>query len=203
MISSMVDGTNRRRDYTNEIIAVGNSKFKYVDAGSIEVEKKKYKSKKTIIVIPLLVLVIIGLAYIFMYAHKTSRPGSIPKKIKESASFTLYYPTELPPGYSVKQESFSQATAVLTYYAENSHGQKIFFSEQALPDKAAMDDFNSRALQNQTNISTNSGKASIGTLNNRTTGSLTASQTWVLITASDDSARTAITDALRNLKQVY
>jgi hypothetical protein len=195
--------SEKRRDYTNEIIATTvNDKFKYIVRETETKPKRKRKTNKVKILILLLVFIPLGIITSFIFFGQVSKSSNpIPKNIQQSAAFNLYYPSKLPGGYSINKNSFSQTGSVVAYYADNKHGGRIFFSIQPLPDAIAIDDFNNRVLQNKVDVISNIGKATVGTFNEKVTGSVTTTESWILVSTNDDALKTAIADILSSLKR--
>lgn len=73
----------------------------------------------------------------FLYTNKNSKEpimNLIPASVSSSALFETYYPSKLPKGFELKQNSFNFSQDILTFTAINkSNGDKITFSEQMKP----------------------------------------------------------------------
>jgi len=197
----MGEQLGKRHDYTNEIVTTLGNKFKYVEKGPDHQAKKKIKITKPIIALVLVMIIAVGATWLKFYLHRSNNT-QILKNISQSVNFNLYYPSLLPEGYNISKGSFGQGSNVVTFYAENSRHERLFFSEQPLPDKTAMDDFNKRALQDKTNVISDAGQASIGTLNNKPTGSLATAKTWVLVITSNSSQKSALSSVLSALRLI-
>jgi hypothetical protein len=187
---------SKRKDYTNEIISTRHQ-TEHSPADTVKNSKKKLRiiRKSVLILIPILIV-----GAVFLFTHQKSAP--IPKNIQSAVNFTLYYPSKLPSGYSIKEDSFSQGSNVVTYYAQNSHNDRLLFSIQPRPVQISLDDFNKRVMQNKVDVLSNVGTASVGNINNKATGSLIAPKSWVLITSSSNAGTKTIADTLANLKSV-
>lgn len=121
--------------------------------------------------VPLLILASAGTFYLFN-SHKSS---PIPKNIRQSARFTLYYPSPMPAGFSFDQSSLSFSNQVLIIAFKSSNGSQLTLSEQLKPSN-----FDFSQLKQGVKFPTVYGNAVISSTGNRVTGSLLAGNTWIL-----------------------
>jgi hypothetical protein len=112
--------------------------------------KDRGKSKKINIALPrylviTLVLIVIGTAGYFAW-QRTKTAGPIPKKVTKNLDFPLYYPFDLPAGYSVNESSFIRRENVLIFSIETRSGKSIAVSEEAVPATAPIRSTNSSPI---------------------------------------------------------
>lgn len=65
--------------------------------------------------------------------HIVDARNPIPKAARKGLTFQLYYPTKLPEGYSVKEDSFENKDGSLIFYIISPDNKEIGVSEQPLP----------------------------------------------------------------------
>lgn len=130
----------------------------------------------------LAILVLIGLL---------SSSGPVPKDIRSSVNFTIYYPKQakLPDGYTLNTRSFRLAQpGVLIFSVTYGNGREMIFSEEERPSKQVLDKFDSSAIPLHTELNTPLGKAIIGSYGSGTNTSSVVSLPiirgpWLIITA--------------------
>jgi hypothetical protein len=79
---------------------------------------------------------IVGLVFLVFHYFKTHKPNPIPGSIKKSASFTLYYPTQVPQGYSFDKSSANVKNGIVFLSWKNASSKRIQITEQARPAKS-------------------------------------------------------------------
>lgn len=65
--------------------------------------------------------------------HVADANNPIPKSARKGLTFQLYYPTKLPAGYYVKEDSFENKDGSLIFYIVTPDNKAIGVSEQPLP----------------------------------------------------------------------
>lgn len=139
-----------------------------------------------IILIPS-IAVIGGLGTYFV--ARDSNP--IPPKIQKSVQFPLYYPQQLPKGWQVDSNSFSQGSNVVLFRItdKNNTSKGVSVTIQPQQDTFDIDRFYKETLTKSTQFTTSLGQAAIGegTLGTRV-GSIVTGESWILVTAPKDNA---------------
>jgi len=91
-------------------------------------------SRKKKLVWGLIIFLVIALgASSYFYYTNYVKTGPIPRKYARQLKFAPYYPTKLPSGYSVDDESFTIQDGVLIFYINSPKNKKIGVSEQTQP----------------------------------------------------------------------
>lgn len=149
--------------------------------------KRRLRSKRALVFSGLLAaLLIVGLYFV------VSSTGTVPKKIKESVPFSVYYPKSLPPGYALDMKSFRLAEpGVVLFAVAYGEGKTIVFSETEQPSSADMDKFISSYIPLNTPLELPLGQARIGAYGSapdiRTAVSLPIHNgPWLIATAPSD-----------------
>ncbi len=103
-----------------------------------DAEERKFRKwlKKSLTgLAKLLVAALIVGGAIFAGHYFRSEPVPIPKGVRQSVSFNLYYPSKLPSGYKFDKTSLTNSNNVVFYAFNNAEAnQTITVSLQALPD---------------------------------------------------------------------
>jgi hypothetical protein len=89
----------------------------------------KLKSKKTGFLFVVFAAVIAVFLVLLLFKKQDS---PIPKNIEKSVNFALYYPSNLPNGYSLDKNSVKSENQIV-FYSLSSGDKKISISEQAAP----------------------------------------------------------------------
>jgi hypothetical protein len=101
------------------------------------------------------VIVCLGIGLGVFLLVSDSQP--IPKNIQKSVSFSLYYPSSLPKGYTHKTNSSRQETGIVFYNFVNDK-RTISVSQQALSSNPP----SLEALAGFTKLEVPAGKAAVG-----------------------------------------
>ena len=104
----------------------------------------------------------------------------IPTEIRAKVDFPLYYPSEVPPGYRIDEESFT-ATRDVASYAFDGPDNRVSISVQPKPPGFDFDNFHSKQITGGEPLDTPVGKATIGTLGDRIVSSMVTDRAWILI----------------------
>lgn len=143
-----------------------------------------------------LLILILGIALIasggIFFVMRDANP--IPKGIRSSATFPLFYPTKLPANWQIDTNSFSQAASVVLFRvvdtANASRGVSI--SIQPQQESFDTDRFYKQTLAKSTQFTTALGQAAIGESEMGTrVGSIVTGDSWILVTAPINSASNA------------
>ena len=123
--------------------------------------------------------------------------GPIPRVILSQVNFPLYYPTELPAGFSLDKNSFSETSGVVTYVINYDNGKKLIFNTQALPKDFDFDSFQGNGKK----IGSSLGDAYVGSLGNNTVVSVATDKSWLFIGVPSPINTPAMEVILQHLKQ--
>jgi hypothetical protein len=85
-----------------------------------------FKNRIAAVTVVILLVVIVGLLV------KNSNSSPIPKSIRKTVNFPLYYPSKLPNGYTYEKSS-AKSDAGIVFYSLKSGDKKILVSEQTAP----------------------------------------------------------------------
>jgi hypothetical protein len=158
---------------------------------------------KTIILAVFAVLVIAG-AVTGGLIYKSAHDSPVPKSIAKQVDFPIYYPAQkqLPKGYTLSKTSFkSPQSGVVVYAVTYGNGKRLVFSVQKKPSDDELASFVKTYIPIHREALTLVGKATIGSLNNRTVVSIpTDSGTWILVTGPPEAYGTdALSKTLKAL----
>ncbi len=104
------------------------------------------------------------------------RPHSpFPPQVQRDTSFPLYYPSKFPAGFKLDRGSISASGGIVIFAISDGRGRQIAVTEQARPQN-----FDFSSLRGEAFI-TRVGKATLAVQEERTSASLLADQTWILI----------------------
>lgn len=149
-----------------------------------------------IYVFVLVVALIIGVVVIQTNSARTT--SIIPKGIKETASFPIYfYQGSIPGGFIANKDTVSLTAGVLFVRMRNGKNQLVTITQQALPPDLA-----ESSLQSTEEVSGAAGKASISVREGQLTGNLLTAdkKTLVIINTSDAISPEMFKVLLRSLK---
>jgi hypothetical protein len=169
-------GSYKRRDYTG-----GHLNSTIASPAPKSPQKKSRFLPGIIVSIVLAAILTLGFS---LLQHKKSDP--VPNNVKKSSTLPVYYPANLPVGYSIKSSTFSSSVAVITYFAEDNKNNRIIFSIQKPLSTEEQKDFDKRVLEDRVEVLSNVGKAAIGKVNGHITGSLVTDKSWILVTTSSN-----------------
>lgn len=120
----------------------------------------------------------------FYISRSSSNP--FPHSIQAGASFPLYYPSELPTGWSIDKASFYAGTRVVGYLLRGPSGN-LNVTVQAKPGGFDFNTFYTKTLTDTFQFLTTEGQGVIGKADDHLVGSLAASDSWILITPSSNN----------------
>ena len=146
----------------------------------VKSNRKLLSSKKWILGAVFASTVILGVVVYMVFIYK---PNPIPASIREAASFTVYYPGQLPSGISVDKSSISYGQGVLIYKFTSNNSSSLVVSQQVKPEN-----FDFESIEHERYITNNYGIADI---KERPDGSqsisfVTKDNTWVVGNANKD-----------------
>lgn len=138
---------------------------------AITINRKKLLISGGIVVAAL--VVVIGLFLVNWLSHGDSGVKKQFSELQKSVEFPLYYPNELPAGYSVNAKSLQSHDEIVNFSVNHS-ATKFIVTEQPLPplmeDVKKIDEFDAKA-----------GKAYIADLEGNTAGFIKTEKTLIII----------------------
>jgi uncharacterized secreted protein with C-terminal beta-propeller domain len=193
----MVNGTtNKRRDYTTEIIKPTD-----IDNRPLAIQHSFKPKKNRKIVLGLIIFIII-IFFVFLLQAKKSESEALKTdlaSLKSSVHFPLYIPVELPDDFTYKQKTLSFNEGTVIYQLSSKTKGEIFISQQQKPATTELGDFHKRFLKNEVNAISTQGKAVAGTRDSQIIGSLETKETWILINTNSVSNRSDVSKLLSSL----
>jgi len=129
-----------------------------------------------------IVLVLLAAAGLYAYP-KYVNANPFPADIRTSAGLSLFYPGKLPAGYTVDKASMNLANGIVIY-AASSGNKRLVFTLQKTPAAFDFANFYKQQLTGDQQYQTPYGQATIGKNSNHYLGSLTAGDTWLLLSSS-------------------
>ncbi len=136
------------------------------------------------LVILIIILIIVGSIFVFWTIKHRRSESPIPLAISEKALYEIYYPSKLPVGYTINQNSFNLSDGILLFGVSDGANHNIAFTEQAKPKDFDFNHFNS-GLKDAKNLANTPytnvlGKTSAGA----TLLSVTGDTTWLIISSN-------------------
>lgn len=142
--------------------------------------------KRPVVFIPALILIIVaGLStyFLFFVSH-----DPIPKSIRSQVSFTLFYPSSLPTGWSIDKSSFyADPSDQVVGYRLSGQDAYLGITIQPTPSSFDFSNFYTKQLGDTTQFLTPLGQGAIGKANNNYVGSLDTPTSWVLTSSNASS----------------
>jgi hypothetical protein len=108
----------------------------------------------------------------------------IPGKYRLGLNYPLYYPSNLPKGYSVDRNSFSRKGAVLIFKISTPSGKKVVVAEQHIPrglDLSQHPNPGGFTLPDKRDFTTAAGTAEVSFWGDKLVSSLVTENTWVIL----------------------
>jgi len=121
--------------------------------------------------------------------------GSIPYAYTRGLNFALYYPTALPHGYSLDQQSFKRQDDVLIYSIDTPLRKNIAVSEQALPASLPARQISSTSpsqIMPEKQLSLKIGAAHIGAWGDTYVADIVTDKTWIILNVTGITAEEAV-----------
>jgi hypothetical protein len=144
-------------------------------------ERKRPSKKNQVVVICILGVFIVSIVGLVGYKSWTSY-NPIPKNIRQSVSYPLYYPEKLPPGWSINTSSFLSDAGVVIYVIEG-HSKSLHLTIQKRPENFDFKKFYEKSLTQSFQFAAPLGQGGIGKSQGRLIGSLVTGSSWVLVTS--------------------
>jgi len=162
----------------------------------------KKKTLPALVILVALVLAGGGYAYFKPSHPKQGKPGAYGQQISQQVSIPLYYPQNLPGGYSYNNDAKVIKANVL-YISVTGPGQQSFYiTQQAVPASFDFVAFNKKFL-NPDSFSADSGTVTAGQVGANLIGSVrTDKNTWIIINAPSTSSLTEMETVIRSFELV-
>lgn len=138
----------------------------------------------------------------YRLTNKTPWPPQELTAIKTRIDYPIYYPAELPKGFSYQEKSMKPSEIATIYSLRYEKDKKLFISNQPKPKEVIFKDFYDRLLKNKADITSNQGKAVTGSVADQSVGSLVTDKTWVIINAPNGISNKDLTDIVSSLKKL-
>jgi len=154
------------------------------------------KKKAALFVLTPLLLVAIGVsaAYLSLGIKPGPAKPQYPATITRQVKTALYYPVNLPDGYSVSNDFKVNKQNSFYYTIKGPNGSSFYITSQPFPAGASYQSFEAQ-VDNQTQYKANIGNLIVGDLNNNLIGSiLTSKGVWILISSQDKNSQSQIND---------
>lgn len=137
--------------------------------------------------------VIVTVGAMSAYAFLRPAVDPIPQSIQRAATFSLYYPKDVP----VDSHSMSLTNnGTLLTYTVQYQGATIYVSVQPRPHVFNIDTL-SKQLSDPTQFLTAIGSAAVGELSNRRVGSVETSDSWIFVSSTLNTPSTTVASLLK------
>lgn len=136
------------------------------------------------------------------YANRPIWPDPTLVTAAQSATYPIYYPSQLPQGFSTKVGKISNSNGVFIYVLQYDGNKQLFVSAVPKPAGVQFDDFYNRVLSNKQSVLNPLGTAVIGNANNQPMGSLVTDKTWVTMNTPNGIDTTRLQALVSSLKQL-
>ncbi len=143
-----------------------------------------------------IVIAAAGLAFWYFAPHAPSLPANV----KDQIRFSAFLPAELPPGYAIQENSYAYQNGVLTYRISAPNKVTVLATEQPQPTNFDINTFY-KGLKNSRSAATPYGTAQAGQFLKSEVGTLTASGTWLLLSAPENTDSSVLLTILSHMKQ--
>lgn len=124
----------------------------------------------------LLSSIVVATLFIGISSH-ISLSNPIPNDISSQVDFPLYYPTELPSGFSLDKSSFRVSKKIVTYIINYDNDKTLIVNVQDKPANFDFESFQSKGKKLDSSL----GDAYVGALGNQTVASIVTTKSWLLI----------------------
>jgi hypothetical protein len=114
----------------------------------------------------------------------------IPRSVRHGVSYPLYYPANLPAGYSVDRTSFKNQDGVLIFSIKTPNGKNIAVSEQAVPLNLDLHPVSNAPVKipGERDFTTPIGKGHVGLWSDKYVADITTDDTWIITNATGFTA---------------
>ncbi len=183
-------------NHTNHIGDTNDEQYVAIPKAYSSLKKSKRFSKTKVTLLAVSILAIgIGSYIAYSHLHEPARyEKSVFASITEKTDIQLYYPSSLPNGYTLDEQSV-QLKAGVVFFSVFNGSKTIIISQQVIPKE------NPPRLDNLPDFkqfSVTSGNAAVGLENEKSVGILTTKTT--LVTAAGNSALDEdVSSLLRNM----
>jgi hypothetical protein len=139
--------------------------------------------KKIVIAISVIVLLGAGaLSTLWWFAKRQN--GPIPRQYTKNLRYSLYYPTQLPQGFYVDQNSFQEQDNVLIFSIKAPNGKNIAVAQQPRPgDAPSHTKSNSPVgIPGEKDFTTAIGQGHVGLWEDKYVADITTNKgTWIIL----------------------
>jgi hypothetical protein len=162
--------------------------IEHPEISAVPPNKKTKKSSLTLTFRPvaaLIVLLLIVVGIVGWREYKLSK-SPIPHSASKNLKYDLYYPYNLPPGYTVDKASFVQKDGALIFSIRSANGKSIAVSEEAVPSTApTRGNSNSPVpIPGEKSFSSGIGQVHIGLWGANYVADIITPQTWIILNVS-------------------
>lgn len=158
--------------------------------------KQRRHVRPSIVIGFIALALVVCAACLLLVEHNTNR-SELPNWVIKSSKFALFYPSPLPAGYVLKQDSVRLQGDVL-FYTLQSDRDSITVSEQAAP----VDSPDLSGLLGFTNIKTLAGNTAIGVSLNKPVAIILNNTTLIEILADRQVPSSVIETTARSMNNV-
>jgi hypothetical protein len=170
-----------------------------------EVATKSHRlSKRRIITFVLIAICIIASAITVTIIRDRQHTNSTPFSIetRQAVDFPLYYPTNLPAGFTLDKTSISSTDEVVLYNLKAPGDAIINVSVQKRPEGANLEAFYAQELSDVHSIPTTHGVVKIGKRGQSIFASLVTDTSWIIGTAKDGTLQEPVREVFTSLQIV-
>lgn len=148
----------------------------------------------------IVLLTLAGVTYLMLKPQKNPFTTAQTKAMRQ-LPFKVYYPAELPDGYSLNLQLLSISDQVVSYAIDSDQNTTVYFSFQRLPDRSTIDNlFGGNA--ERTTIGTPLGQATTAFVSNRQIASIVLDRTWLIISTVDPIEKSTLLALLEHMRQL-
>jgi hypothetical protein len=150
------------------------------------------------------ILIIVCLLASYWIKGASGHANPVPKSIKQSVDFPVYYPRQdkLPMDYKLDSDSFVKLTADVVSYSVSSASDRLVFTVQKKPSDNEINSFNSQRIPIHIEFNTSVGKAEMGVIGKQTVVSLpTTDKSWIIITGPEKIDQNKLEKVLKSLQK--
>lgn len=170
---------------------------------SLKPDNKKYPLHRRFILIFVPIILAVLLAAFLYNLHGST--DVVPEKIQKSVPFSIYYPRNLPAGYTLDEKSFQiPESGVVLFTVTYGDGKSIDFSEQQQPSSGDIDKFVKSYIPLNSVLQLPLGQVKVGAYgaapNIRTIASVPIHDgPWLIVTAPSDVNHDDLTKLITSL----
>jgi hypothetical protein len=159
-----------------------------------EWKRKSLVRRKYLIIISVTSsLLVVGIYGSFLLFHVSGL--IVPRSISNKLGFPLYYPKTIPPGYQYASKAYSVTNQVLILNLKKSSEDTIYIAEQSVPSNLP----NFTSFSGFQALTTNAGKAAIGTNNGQAVAIIESNTTLITISGSKIVPSDVITELAKSM----